>query len=276
MSPLMKRLERNLGAMFLIVVGLGGVFISAVDLLGHLDRIPFIKETDSIILLLAALLATAVGLGQITTRRKLEEIQKTVKEGGDRIIDAVGGVEYRAFDNDEELLEYVSTRLRQATRSVEDLTLGSGNTRRTKAAERAFDKYRAAAIQAGSVPTLSYREVMSFPSESHYKWAEKMLAKGMHNFRLRYFLYDPVGTPPIMNYMIIDREEVVLYSWQGGSPVRVSFRQPNLVSCQLSHFENLWGNANSLDEAGQSPVEVLRSRREQLFQESGPPRVSSA
>ena len=158
-------------------------------------------------------------------------------------LDAVNLPEIRQFNSPHDIYQYWTQRLQNAKRSVVDLTWGHYPPHYTVADKDALKTY------INYIPEvcrrdIRYREVMTFPNIERVTRAKHMLEHKIHNYHLRYYdLGDHIGTPPLMQFSVIDSEEVFIFFYRdplselGSDELRLAIRHPTIVKLFLDYFE---------------------------------------
>jgi hypothetical protein len=181
------------------------------------------------------------------------------------ILDAVNLPEIRQFNNPHDIYQYWTQRLQKARTSVVDLTWGYDPphyTRADNAALKAYVNY----IPEVCGRNVSYREVMTFPSLERVTRAKQMLDHNIHNYHLRYYdLGDHVGTPPLMQFSVIDSEEVFIFFYReplsegGRDELRLAIHHPTIVKLFLDYFDSIWRVAKTLKQGDDVRMDLLKN-----------------
>jgi hypothetical protein len=237
-----------------IVLGLTAIFsilVSVLDWFGLVSLPP--GAVSSLTLLGIGLVA---GYLVLERRSKLDKIEQIVALGFDDLVLSISGSHVEVFKDYQQLYEYAARRMREAKKSVDDLTWGASfSTRRTESEERAFRKYMQAIVETASRREIRYREVMTFPNEERLKRAEGILSKNIYGYQLRYYEIEHQSTPPLLEFMVIDSEEVILASHRGktlpieGEPL-IATRQPDIVRYFQDYYDAIWQGAIIIKDAG--------------------------
>jgi len=158
----------------------------------------------------------------------------------------------------EELYKYVKMRIEQARERVDDLTWGPPTMELTTFADKqAFDDYVETIGAICRKETIAYREVMSFPPIEHIdvriKRAEMMLKQNLFGYHLRYYQFSADEVPPLLSFLIVDSEEVILALYRYPympieGKVRLAVRNPDIVSLFQDYYNAIWHGAKVLKE----------------------------
>ena len=290
----MERIEKIiefLATVLLVLVGLLGLLISILDFIGtDFTNGPWkwLKGPTPVTLMTVAVLALALGLERIVRFRQINQqfnkIESLLTEGPDRIIQSLDGVNIRRLNNAPELYGYVVKRMREAKRTIDDLTWGTAEREITPAGDAAFKKYVETIPVVCSKKSIAYREVMSFSPYDrlkHLDRAEAMLNKDIFGYRLRYYELSTEGLPPLLLFMVIDSEEVIIASW--GSPffhleqeVQLAIRQPDIVKIFQDYYNVIWQGAKILKDGDRVERDAIREIRKRLDSKEDltPPKVT--
>jgi pimeloyl-ACP methyl ester carboxylesterase len=160
----------------------------------------------------------------------------------------------RQFDTPKDIYIYWTRRLRQAHKSVDDLTWGHYTPHDTSADESAFQDY-VDTITEVCARDISYREVMTFPNLERLKRAEQVLNTNSqtHAYRLSYYDIRTPNMPPLMQFSIIDSEEVFIFFYRqpylsGRDELHLAIRDPMIVRLFQDYFETIWKAAKPLKD----------------------------
>ena len=257
-----------------VAIAVLSIVIPIADWIGALEQVDFIASRIGTGTLL---MVGIVALYLITERRqKLDKIEGLVLSGTDDVVRSLRGVRVRRFEQNEELYDYVTQRLNQARKSVDDLTWGVTEEERTPASKAALDRYvEAMASVIRDKKRLTYREVMSFPPTAHLKRARHMLGLELWNYSLRF--YEGETAIPLLAFIIIDAEEVILSSYRGPhrssvNEIRLATTHPDIVAMFSDYYETIWMSAEKLKDAGTSFPEKLDAIERRLLTPSPAPR----
>ncbi len=249
--------------------GLAGasVIISLLDFAGLLQGIPFLAGHTSALTLLV--IGSAVGYLALERRNKLDKIEKEIKQGFERTLSSMSGGQVKLFEDVKDMWEYLARRTKEAHRSVDDLTWGDLLTkRRTLAQETAFKKYLSAKSSITIANPMDYREVMTFPNSTRLAHAENMAGRKHFGFQLRYFDIDHTLLPPLIQFTIIDSEEVIFTVHRGryvpAEPeIHLATRQKEIVQIFQDYFNAIWQQAKVIKATGEpADPQVLQHIRE--------------
>ena len=179
-------------------------------------------------------------------------------------LDAVSLLEIRQFNSPHDIYQYWTQRLHSAKKSVDDLTWGHYPPHYTFADKEALKTY------VDYIPKVCgrgtrYREVMTFPNIERVRRAKQMLLRQneIHNYHLRYYdLGDHIGTPPLIQFSVIDYEEVFIFFYRepsavGTDELRLAVRHPTIVKLFVDYFESIWKVARQLKQGDVVSKELL-------------------
>lgn len=198
-----------------------------------------------------------------------ESINAELKKARRRRKVSVRGAEaFRSFPDTQQLYEYVTKRILEAKRTVDDLTWGYAEEERTPASQKAFEQYLLTISTVCSKSNaISYREIMSFPPKDHIKRAESMLSKKAFSYRLRYYLLSQ--EMPLLTFMLIDSEEVIFAFYRAPflpaeREVRLATKEPVIVNLFQDYYDTIWQGANILKEGNKTELGKLKSIKKWL------------
>ena len=114
-----------------------------------------------------------------------------------------------------------------------------------------------------------YREIMSFPNAIRLGRAAPLLDNEKYpNFQLRCFDYDHTGTPPLLQFYIFDKKEIVVslvpLTGNPNDSRYVFFRNEPLAKLMSDYFEAAWRDAIVLKDFGVIRWDHLRDIAHQL------------
>jgi hypothetical protein len=162
----------------------------------------------------------------------------------------------------------------EAKSSIDDLTWGHADYFETPDHEQAHKKYIRDIVKISSKKNFKYREVMTFPNIGRLERAEAMIAnKDAKGYQLRYYDIIPQGMPPLMEFVLIDSEEVIFafYKWPyapTGIRFHLSVKHPDIAQLLQDYYEAIWHNAkvlkenNLVDEAALQKIRGLFKSKE--------------
>lgn len=189
-------------------------------------------------------------------------------------------VEVKVIKSAEELYKYVKKRIEQARERVDDLTWGPVVSElATPADKQAFNEYIETIGMICRKGTISYREVMSFPPITYIDLrvsrAEKMLKQNLFGYHLRYYEYPAERIPPLLSFLIIDSEEVIVALYRYPylpitGETRLAIRNPDIVKLFQDYYETIWHGAKVLKEGDRTEWDVFESIKERLGLKSLP------
>lgn len=233
--------------MLLIAPVMVSGLVSVADLLGILDSVPWLAQrVSTITLLLVGFVAgylvierrSVLDSSHLDLKSQMEEIAERMDTNLRITIDSLKGVETRHFTNATDLLSYVGKRLSQARISIDDLSwspavgLAQGLKGTRQANQIYQDRLRRAARR------LPYREVFIFNKPGRLAKLQERLTENLEGYSCAYYEESSV---PLLQFMIIDREEVIFLSDQ--YPVYVAVKQADIVRLFAMYYEVIWQHA---------------------------------
>jgi hypothetical protein len=239
------------------------ILISILDLFKVLDAVPAVAKGVPAITLLVLGLIT--GYLTLERRSKLDKIENLVVESTERVISSLNGVEVHRLGSNQEVYEYAAKQMRKAKKSVDDLTWGPAEHKKTSASQKAYEDYIETISSICSKKTIAYREVFSFSTNDFIERAERMLHKNLANYRLRYYQFHHRTTPPLLSFMIIDSQEVILAFYRAPflgteDEIQLAIRHPELVKLFQDYYNTIWQGANDLKAGDKSVLEKIKKQ----------------
>ena len=222
----MTRWEKGEIYILLATVIVGGV-ISVLDLVGALDSVIWLKDrVPAITLLIVTLIASSLYIGSYNTREFLKSVLPT------SAVTKFGTVEEERF--------YILKRIKQANRSVYDITwlphLKPGTMIDLMASTEDKEEYLQAIERVSS--RIPYHETMMFcGSANRVNKARRLIEQAGDYYRLAVYPDLPPHAPPRWQFLIIDEEEVILPEWM------LAIRQPEIVAEFCQYYQRVWDAA---------------------------------
>jgi len=255
---------KNLQIVAFAAVAILSVIIALLDLIGALNSIDWLKER----IVTMTLLGVGVVAGFLAHRaHKIDEIENSLERSCHAIIESLGGVYTRELHNAHDYYEYLSTRLRQAKNSVDDLTWGVMNsTRRTEATDAAFKKYRQAIAAACKRKDIAYREVITLPDAGRVSRIEDTINADSTYYSLKYYDWESRELPPMLQFMIIDSKEVILGTHRGifiplDDESYVVIKHPAISRYFKDYFNTIWIGAKPIKDLDSLNTEIIEHFR---------------
>jgi hypothetical protein len=91
-----------------------------------------------------------------------------------------------------------------------------------------------------------------------------LLGQKIHDYHLRYYDFgNHTGTPPLMQFSVIDSEEVFIFFYRepnsvsGSDELRLAIRHPTIVKLFLDYFQAIWRAARPLKQGDDVEKELL-------------------
>ena len=182
----------------------------------------------------------------VNLSRRLQQLQDK--------LEAINLPEIRQFNSPHDIYQYWTQRLEKAKRSVDDLTWGHYPPHYTATDKEALKTY-VAYIPEVCGRNIRYREVMTFPNIERVTRARDMLDHKIHNYHLRYYdLGNHKSMPPLMQFSVIDSEEVFIFFYRepgsesGSDELRLAIRHPVIVKLFADYFDSIWRVATKLKQ----------------------------
>lgn len=178
--------------------------------------------------------------------------------------------EIQELDSAVAVYEYVCKRLEQAV-NVDDLTWGEYQGAEASGfEEQAYTKYINSITEAVSRPNVKYREVITFANQRRVQRAEVMIKHNSYGYQLGYYDYHQADSPPLLQFMVIDRE-VIFAFYRGsrlpsGQGLHVVVRHPVIVDLFKDYYETIWQGAKKIKEPGNLTYDEIRQRIHKIWQ----------
>ena len=232
-----------------ITVILSGL-VSILDFLGVLDSVSWLAgRIPTLTLLVIGLMA-----GYLIIERKshlekmnrdlgnsIESLSHELRKSTESTIASLNGVEIKLFDSGTELLQYVNQRLKQAQNQIDDLSWSPiiGLKSDLNTSRKAYQEYEEHITKASS--KIAYREVMVFNHPARIENLQRRIAENAPGYSCSYY-----ETPivPLLQFMIIDRQEVIVLSDQ--FQTKFALRHPHIVKLFQEYYEEIWRNSTPI------------------------------
>lgn len=232
-----------------ITVILSGL-VSILDFLGVLDSVSWLAgRIPTLTLLVIGLMA-----GYLIIERKshlekmnrdlgnsIENLSHELRKSTESTIASLNGVEIKLFDSGTELLQYVNQRLKQAQNQIDDLSWSPiiGLKSDLNTSRKAYQEYEEHITKASS--KIAYREVMVFNHPARIENLQRRIAENAPGYSCSYY-----ETPivPLLQFMIIDRQEVIILSDQ--FQTKFALRHPHIVKLFQEYYEEIWRNSTPI------------------------------
>lgn len=161
-----------------------------------------------------------------------------------------------------------SKECKKLRRRFDDLTWGPAERATTQAAEEEFEKYVRTIPAVCSKRTIAYREIMSFSFHdklNHINRAEAILDKNLFGYRLKYYEFAKEKLPPLLLFMIIDSEEVIIASCRAPylpseREIQMAIKHQDIVKLFQDYYDTIWQGAEFLKKGD---LEEIRNRLSQ-------------
>ena len=103
---------------------------------------------------------------------------------------------------------------------------------------------------------------MSFPPIERITRAKMMLDKDLYGYRLRYYEYSPGKLPPLVSFMVIDSEEVIIAFYRtpympSEKQTRLAIKHKAIVRFFQDYYDTIWQGGKVLKEGNNIQYELL-------------------
>lgn len=244
MKETFQELVKRTSIVFIII----GVFLFLLGIVSEIVMGTFSLKIDNTVGKAAVIIVGLlfIGLGIFLVWRESAQTQEE------------GIVEVKSFSDSEELYRYVSKRIEQAKKQIDDTTWGPLTAELTTSIDKeAFEDYLEAMISVCKKGTVVYREVMGFHPNKNMKdrigRAERMLKLNLFSYHLRIYEYPVDKVPPLLSFMIIDSEEVILAFYRSPympieGEIRLSVKNPKIVRMFQDYYNTIWHGAKRIKQ----------------------------
>jgi hypothetical protein len=182
-------------------------------------------------------------------------------------LNSLNGVEAKYFDEAQAMWRYLAKRVREAQKSIDDMTISASYQQIPPAVGQAREEYRKTERSIQSKKNVRWREVLAFP---HYiDKAEMKLKNGLANYHPRYYEFDPRDPPfQLIQFMILDAEEVVFSSYGNPEDTQtwLAVRHPEIVRLFQKYYEAIWSKAKPLREGNETGIDALSHIKKRLVE----------
>jgi hypothetical protein len=299
-----RSLRLGAAQIIIILVAVFGIGISLLDWLGQLDQPWVVHKVPNMTLLLLAGIALylieerrqehaelrrAVGrrdekladaLRAAITRNSQEQSSlflNALEVKGGELVTAVKGVFVKKLDDPDEYYRYLADRVRTAKRRIDDLTWGAVSlSDRAPAEVESYDAYVAAIIDACTHrKDLKVREVYTFPNMLRIERVEDMLGRNLPNYFVHYFDVNHDGLPPLLQFTVIDGEEVIFGTGRGqrrtsSGEKYLSIRSRPVAEKFAEYFNTIWESGKPIRDPNTNDLATLTRFKKKLERRTKP------
>lgn len=151
----------------------------------------------------------------------------------------------KAFRDVQEFLKYVIEKLEKAQKGIDDLSWIStiGKSDDLEPIEQESKKYHEMIKQTAR--RIPYREVFIFNRRDRTRKAYSLLADNANGYSCGY--YEPITNPPLLSFMVIDENEVLILNSNDNSPC-LAIQQPEVVEMFVKYYDDIWKRANKMKQ----------------------------
>jgi len=230
-----KFISRNFTPFITIIMGVVVIILSQLSIIS--DNI-----VNSTILGLLVLLATSE---LVDKRASLESIDNRLEEISLDISEVTHGVKAIKFNNNKDLLEYLTSRTLASAICIDQASI---DYRRTSS-NLAREEYNIARDTIIKSDKLKYRYLGVLYEARRMEIARTYaLDKRYENFFAAYYP-KPSTEFPLMNFVIFDKKEVLArYPYeQGQDEGYIVIQSVHVANLFLGYFDSLWANAQKIN-----------------------------
>lgn len=237
----------QLEVLLLGAVAIISAIVALLDFLGVLGEVAWLSDRVPTLTLLALGMVAAYLV--IERRNYLENIQQESNVRIDRleqglvdstrtIINSLDGVELKKFDSGSDVIAYVTKRMSQAKSRIDDLSWSPSISLRNEldATRKVNEKYSDQVARISR--KILYREIFMFNRPGRVEKLKQRLEENTEGYSCAYYKSSYI---PVLQFMIIDDEEVIFLSDQFRDNFTV--RHPEVVTLFSKHYERIWKNA---------------------------------
>ena len=223
--------------------------VAILDFLGVLDSIPWLAARVPILTLL---LSGSIAIYLILERRnQLEVMQKDVQyrmddlenkilESSIGIINSLQGLEFKKFNSANEVMSYVNKRLSQAQKQIDDLSWRPSVNMGFAVYSPELDTENIDQVTK-ITQRVPYREIFMFNRSDRLPRLKGLLEQDLPGYSCVYYESDSV---PLLQFMVIDKEEVIILSEPLKS--KVAIKHPDIVQLFCEYYDEIWHNATPI------------------------------
>ena len=259
-------IAKKLETITVAIATLAAIIISSLDLAGALDGVEWLRNRVSVLtLLIVGVVAAYLIIEQSLAERKQSDILRSAVE---QAVAALSGIEAREFEDRADFWLYAARRIRESKSTIDDLTWGKVfPTTRTRQDKDAYEDYRreirTASTGKGPNEGKRYREIMSFPNDIRLGRTAPLLNEKYPNYQLRCYDYDHSGTPPLLQFYVFDKMEVLFsltpLTGSASDSRYMTFKSRQLADLMSAYFEAAWRDAIVLKELDIIDWDILKS-----------------
>jgi hypothetical protein len=173
----------------------------------------------------------------------------------------------RRFDRTEDAVRYILKRMREANKSICDLTWEKPYKTPLTYTEMEQDDYLSVIKEVSH--RIRYREIIMFcGSEIRIKKVEQLVQKAGKHYQLAGYADLPKEAPPRRHFVIIDDEEVISHN--------LAIKQPDIVDYYRQYYDALWVAATPIKIGDMEPnLELLELAKKTQEEARMPPPTPS-
>lgn len=212
----------------------------------------------------------------LASGHKLDRIETLVSSFNDQFAEWIRS-RVTTFPTLEDFYAYINQRLDHAERTIDMLSWGDNDFlyEQTESEKAAFAEYRTHKQAASRQHSLRFREINSYHRHYGTRYSEEMLDGNPHGYGLRYYDFGGQKPPPLMEFVIFDRDveskaEAIIGFYRGRdgaqeNEMMLATRHPPTVMLFASYFEVLWHGAVRIKEPGKvANMVVIEAIKERL------------
>ncbi len=218
--------------------------ISFLDFSGLLGSSEMKDRIPTFTLLAVALLGFYILLERRGQLSGIHDKVQTISQSGEvftrRIIESLDGVDVTRFENQLSCLQYVNKRLRSTSKSIDDLSWAPARITSDDLEVITTERSKHRDLVHATARKIPYREIFIF-NEGRKEKLRDSLSLDTLGYSCGY--YDTVGKAPLLQFMIVDEEEVIVLT---GGYTYLAFRHAKLVTLFRQYYEDIWTRSSKL------------------------------
>lgn len=172
-----------------------------------------------------------------------ERLVKEFSKQAEALLKKIQGAEVLGFANAAQQEHYLAKRLADAKVEICDLSWKETLSLHVSLPERVKSQKSYENSIEKTARRIPYREIFVFSDPRRIDKLKRRIDEDLPGYSCRYF---PSSTIPRLQFMIIDREEIVFAS--SSYPTLCSIRQPHLAQIFQAYYESAWAAATPLKE----------------------------
>lgn len=234
------------------------ITLSAMDMLGIIDNITWLRGRQSSLTLLVLALITFYLITDSSKRTTdLERLRDSVTESGSTTIAALGGVNVKQLKTTREGFDYLIRRYAEAKHYVAHAGLAPSLLDDPSH----YEAYSRAISSLVSNRDIKYRYLSLLAKKRWLLIKEILNVEPSVDSHLRY--YDEIeNITPVLSFSLIDHKEVIVrYPYHPSEPGNwLSITHPDIVGLFGKYYESLWSGAKPISKDDVALIKQLDNK----------------